>query len=85
MEEYQEYITFYHSQKFMNEKGVFYLAISHSHEVITLLQNNDQTLNSPAIKYSIYRQKRKKTFSQDQIELTVQNIQWDFDWLFLQL
>ena len=45
----------------------------------TLTNSQDQTFNTDAIKNSIYRQMREKTLSQDQIQVTVQNIECDFD------
>ena len=54
----------------MNEKEVDYYTSTNS---------QDQMFIADAINARIYRQRREKTFSQDQIQLTVNNPQCDFD------
>ena len=63
--------------KNMNETGVDYLMISHSHKLIS--NSREQPISTAAIKDSIYRQRRNKTLHQNQIRLTIQNTQCDFD------
>ena len=64
----------------MNEKEWIILRyITPASCYYTLTNSQDQTLITAAIKDSIYRQRREKTLRQEQIQLTVQNTQCDFD------
>ena len=45
----------------------------------TLMSSQDQMFNTAVVNDGIYRQRMEKVLSQDQIRLTIQNTQWDFD------